>query len=369
MATASRQIPLAVGDPAPWFECRTRRRADYSFSTVAGRYVVLCFLGSGALPQAEGFLKGLRAMRGRFDDEQLSFFGVTTDAADLERDSMRDAYPGIRFFFDLDRAVSGLYGALAPDGAPRPLTYLLDTGLRVMAAFSGADAATARALASRLDQLPPLPEPFAAPALAPVLVLPRVFEPALCRELIAYYDTKGGGDSGFMQERDGITKGVIDYGFKRRRDCSIDDDGLLGACRARVNARLIPETLKAYQVHLTRMERYIVACYDAREGGYFRAHRDNGTKATAHRRFAVSLFLNTHEYDGGFLRFPEFGRALYSAPAGGAVIFSCSLLHEATPVTRGRRYMFLPFLYDDASARVREDNLPYLDSSDVLRLT
>ena len=29
-------------------------------------------------------------------------------------------------------------------------------------------------------------------------------------------------------------------------------------------------------------------------------------------------------------------------------MFSCSLLHEATRVTRGRRYAFLPFLYDAA---------------------
>jgi predicted 2-oxoglutarate/Fe(II)-dependent dioxygenase YbiX len=51
---------------------------------------------------------------------------------------------------------------------------------------------------------------------------------------------------------------------------------------------------------------------------------------------------------------------LFSPPAGGAVVFSCSLLHEATPVTRGKRYVFLPFLYDDAAARIREDNLRFL---------
>jgi hypothetical protein len=29
-------------------------------------------------------------------------------------------------------------------------------------------------------------------------------------------------------------------------------------------------------------------------------------------------------------------------------------------VTRGRRYAFLPFLYDEAAARVREQNSAYL---------
>ena len=76
---------------------------------------------------------------------------------------------------------------------------------------------------------------------------------------------------------------------------------------------------------------------------------------------AVSLFLNSGEYEGGFLRFPEYGSALYAAPTGGAVVFGCSMLHEATRVTRGKRYMFLPFLYDDAAALVRQENSKYLE--------
>ncbi|HSA82007.1 MAG TPA: hypothetical protein VLE23_14415, partial [Geminicoccaceae bacterium] len=41
-------------------------------------------------------------------------------------------------------------------------------------------------------------------------------------------------------------------------------------------------------------------------------------------------------------------------------VFSCSLLHEAQPVTAGRRYAFLPFLYDEAAARIRVANNRYL---------
>lgn len=38
-------------------------------------------------------------------------------------------------------------------------------------------------------------------------------------------------------------------------------------------------------------------------------------------------------------------------------MFSCSLLHAVTPVTKGCRYAFLPFLYDEAAAALRERNL------------
>jgi len=42
------------------------------------------------------------------------------------------------------------------------------------------------------------------------------------------------------------------------------------------------------------------------------------------------------------------------------VIFSCALLHEATPVTRGTRYAFLPFFYNDEAARIRRENEQFL---------
>jgi predicted 2-oxoglutarate/Fe(II)-dependent dioxygenase YbiX len=38
------------------------------------------------------------------------------------------------------------------------------------------------------------------------------------------------------------------------------------------------------------------------------------------------------------------------------VVFSCGALHQVTPVTRGRRYAFLAFLYGEADAALREAN-------------
>ena len=103
------------------------------------------------------------------------------------------------------------------------------------------------------------------------------------------------------------------------------------------------------------MERYIVSCYAAEDGGHFRPHRDNTTQGTAHRRFAVSINLNS-EFEGGEVSFPEYGPRSYKAPPGGAVVFSCPLLHAVSRVTKGRRFAFLPFLYDDEAARIREAN-------------
>ena len=154
---------------------------------------------------------------------------------------------------------------------------------------------------------------------------------------------------------------MIGQTHKSRRDCLLEDETLREACRQRIHQRLVPQIERAFQFKVSRMERYLIGCYDAEEEGHFRPHRDNTTKGTAHRRFAVSLFLNSGEYEDGWLRFPEFGAALYSTPPGGAVVFACSLLHEALPVSRGRRFMFLPFLYDEAAKQIREANLGYLE--------
>jgi predicted 2-oxoglutarate/Fe(II)-dependent dioxygenase YbiX len=200
--------------------------------------------------------------------------------------------------------------------------------------------------------------PYALPA--PVLIVPGVLPPAACRQLIALYDDQGGAESGFMREVDGITKEVVDYGHKRRADHLIADKDLILYLQARIFHVLRPMVRRAFQFDATRIERFNVACYDSEVGGYFRPHRDNTTKGTAHRKFAVTINLDTSSYEGGDLSFPEFGPQTYRAPTGGAVVFSCSLLHEAKPVTKGRRYAFLPFLYDDAGALLREANLAHV---------
>jgi predicted 2-oxoglutarate/Fe(II)-dependent dioxygenase YbiX len=198
------------------------------------------------------------------------------------------------------------------------------------------------------------------PLAPPVLIVPYVFESELCRTLIEYYENKGGEDSGFMNDINGKTVGVIDYHHKRRLDCEIVDQSLVRATQERIKRRVVPAIQQAFQFHATRIERHIVACYDAAQGAHFRAHRDNTTMGTAHRRFAITINLNSPDYDGGEIWFPEFGPRRYKASSGAAIVFSCSLLHEVPKVTRGKRYAFLPFLYDDAAAALRERNRKFL---------
>ena len=154
---------------------------------------------------------------------------------------------------------------------------------------------------------------------------------------------------------DGKTATVVDHRRKRRSDLIVALPELREAIRSRIVRRLLPALDLYFQFQATRMDRYIIARYDSDTGGHFHRHRDNINAGAQHRRFAVTINLN-RDYDGCDLVFPEFGRRPYRAPHGGAIVFSCGALHEVTPITRGRRYAFLAFLYAEFDAARREAN-------------
>jgi predicted 2-oxoglutarate/Fe(II)-dependent dioxygenase YbiX len=338
---------LIIGERAPLFSAPSPTNPRFAFGSLGGRYILLAFLPQPG-PERDAALGLVAAASDLFDDHERVFFGVLPDA-----ESFASAVnsPPMRWFADVDGEIRRLFGAVDAEGVLTPSWVLLDPSLRILAF---APLHLGQAIIARLRTLGPPDDHAETPLHAPVLTVPRILEPGFCQGLIELYRRSGGAPSGVMREEDGKTIGVLSH-IKKRRDADITDESLRAALRARLARRLLPEIEKAFQFKATRIERYIVACYDAEEGGFFQPHRDNTTPGTAHRRFAVSINLNG-EFDGGDLRFPEFGSRTYRPPPGGAVVFSCSLLHEATPVTRGVRYATLPFLYDDAGAEVRRAN-------------
>ncbi|MBB6249962.1 2OG-Fe(II) oxygenase family protein [Nitrospirillum iridis] len=354
------------GEPVPWFTGPIRGNPRFALDTVAGRHVLLGFFASAEDEAGAAMLGAVAAHRVLFDDDRVCFFGVTTDAADDPAGRIPPQLPGIRYFLDEDSSLSRGYGAVdtAVDGAGgghTPFWLLLDPTLRVLMAAPAAESSRVMAAVAALP--PSADHAGVTEAWAPVLLVPRVFEPDFCRLLVALHQHHGGLDSGVMHEVDGQLVGVYDYARKRRRDYIMEDEALCLAAAQRISRRLVPEVRRAFAFDATRLERHIVACYDAEEGGHFRPHRDNTAAGTAHRRFAVTVNLNADDYEGGDLRFPEFGPRTYRAPTGGAVVFACGLLHEAMPVTRGRRYAYLPFLFDEAGERQQREYLERVAST------
>lgn len=350
--------PLLPGDPIPWVSMASDIRPDFRLSTLGGRRWVMTIVDSLASElgrQVEShFLSACRRLRPFTSAATL----VSRDPADATRKVPHDI-TGARYLFDPGGAMAEMFGVSRTDAL---MSIIVDERLRVLCIETSPEPGSH--ITSAFDQLNAFvaaPEFSSATPLAPVLLVPRIFEADLCQRLIAGYERHGGEESGFMVEADGRTVAKFDHSHKRRSDWSIDDASLVQACHRAIERRLVPEIRRAFQFEVTRIERNLVACYDSEVGGFFNRHRDNTTKGTAHRRFAVSINLNAESHEGGELVFPEFGAARYRPTNGGACVFSCSLLHEARPVTRGKRYVFVPFLYDEAAKRVREENLRFID--------
>ncbi len=330
-------MPMRLGEPAPWFTAATVSTPEFVFDSAAGRYVLMLFLPPDA-PSAAAALKALAARQGLFDDARASAFVVLRDPSVAA--GLRDMR-GLRWLPDADGALARRFEAETPHW------LLLDPALRVMASEP---LDRAEAMLERLAALGPPAAHAGVPLHAPVLVAPRIFEPELCEALIALHSDHGGRFTGVMRDDGDRTVYVMDE-LKKRRDVLVSDPELLEGIRARFEARLFPFINRAFGFQATRIERYLVSCYDEADGGVFHPHRDNTTQGTAHRVFACSINLND-DFEGGDLRFAEFGPATYRPPVGGGIVFGCGLMHEALPVTRGRRYAFLPFLYDEAGAQV-----------------
>jgi len=236
---------------------------------------------------------------------------------------------------------------LSAAGAPAPVLFVMDPNQRLVSLKPGAngDAGTIPEHAlQEVTKIAPKGTPQIFSAVAPALLIPNVFCRDYCRRLIDLWET-GGHTSGM------VSKGIseknaenVDYGIKRREDHVIDDWDLDNEIANIVGPRLGPEIQKVHYFENWTFEKFRIGCYEDTDAGCFKAHRDNYNETVKDRRYAVSINLNAEDYEGGDLRFAEYSNDLFRPPTGGAVVFSCSLLHEVLPVTKGRRFVFLTFL-------------------------
>jgi predicted 2-oxoglutarate/Fe(II)-dependent dioxygenase YbiX len=229
------------------------------------------------------------------------------------------------------------------------VVVVIDRAWRVLGGWPTQDCNPAALAEAALGAVRAIPREDSSPCRlpAPVLSVPSLFDTDLCRRLIAHFEAGGQFDSGVSGiGSDGTSRERLDHTKKRRTDCLLQaGDGLYEEVLEALYARCAPAIKQAFQCHIAHNDRVLIARYDE-SGGYFKRHRDNMHEGVAFRQFAISVNLNTGDYDGGQLMFPEFNDHLHGPEAGGAIVFSTSLLHEATPVTRGQRYVLLTFFHD-----------------------
>ena len=322
-----------------------RGRHRLAFDSFPGRTIALAFLGRADDYGTEAALLTLAAHSRLVEDGKAAFFAVVSEPGSATRSALETRFPRVEFLWD-DESLTRAFGVARA-------WVVLDSMLRVVEV---APLSEYGRVMKRLDRSSRPSQAFDARPPAPILVLADVLEPELCRHLVDCFERSGGRESGFMQDQYGRSVELFDDGWKRRRDFHLTDPHLIGAIRARIGRRVRPEIKKAFQTAVTRIERDLVARYDAETGGHFGPHRDDTGISVAHRRFAVSINLNA-DFDGGEISFPEYSPQAFKAAPGTAIVFSASILHQVSRVTRGRRYVFLTFLFDEEGERVRQANL------------
>jgi hypothetical protein len=329
--TAAAKQPLEVGDIAPAFKlaAASGEIIDPASDLVAGKPLLLLFRAGDALPQGlEALVTAVKAAEGR-----------AVLATGLGETAVLDGFESAA---DAEGAVRSMFGA-----AGQQRLVLIAPNRHI--AYIGNDAAAAQAPLAKIGASRATVTLTSHP---PVLITPDVLSRADCQKLINIFAMQGQtfvepghgtlppGNSDYKQK-------IPEYGRKDRIDHWIRQPETNAFIDDRINRRLIPEIQKCFQYKITRREAYRIGSYEGERGGELHGHRDNTKAMVAHRRFACSINLNTEQFEGGELRYPEFGNQLYRPETGAAITFSCSLLHEPMHVTKGRRFVLLAFLYGE----------------------
>jgi predicted 2-oxoglutarate/Fe(II)-dependent dioxygenase YbiX len=342
-------INLMAGDRAPNCIGVTSQAKLYSFESQAGRPVALIAARDVAV---EGLIDVLAAFSAALPD----FHALDADVVVLFGDSASDV-----FEFALEHPLPlTLVGNAAPFlqaiqfASELPEVIVLDRNARAVQTFRPNEpgALVAGALAALAGLPTEAPRDIVLPA--PVLILPNVLNRPLCAELIQLHRNSGAFDSGFVStDAEGNSVVKIDHSIKKRKDILLPRDNEINIQLSRlIMDRITFEVKRAFQADITHMDRLLISAYDD-TGGHFKRHRDDFPAKVAFRQFALSINLNTDDYEGGYLSFPEYNSHRYRAPTGAAVIFSAKVLHEVSAVTKGERYALLSFMHNDAGEAQR----------------
>jgi len=338
---------LEAGDPAPRVVALDQdgQPAFSHADVLAGKPLVLLFCPTpdGTLPAP--LLVAFRERHAALAEFQATLFAVSRLPVEASQAAHRALQLPFQLLADATGAVFNGYGVDAAK-ADAAIALIIDPDHRIARVMR--EDSPERLAGAVMDCLRRLftPRQERVAAQAPVLLLPRVLGEADCARLIDLWHRP----ANVWKSADGFTSG----GHRvEKGDFKVDHAGAYGQMTEyvvreaavqsfldlRFNRRVAPEMRKAFQTSVSQREDYRIVRYDAATGGVLRPHRDNPTKETAHRRFTMTINLNAGDYEGGALRFREYGDHFYEVERGTAVVWSAALLHEVTPVTRGARFV------------------------------
>ena len=328
-----------TGDRAPFTFGMTRDKAFYSFDSQAGRAAVVLLVGSSPPAIAAPFVAAFDALAPEFARRETDVIVLIDAHGPFVLDHAEAPASHARTVFCLPR----IFREWGFGAAAEPQVHVIDRNARVITAIAPHDPdATAGAV---LACLPSCKDSAECPA--PILVIPNIFTAGFCRDLMDHFESNPhivGGMASMDAEGNAYHK--VDAAKKKREDFVLGpEDRFHDSVVETLSRTCAPEIKRAFQFEASHTDRILIARYDD-DGGCFLRHRDNAAPGVAFRQFALSINLNTEDYEGGHLLFPEYNSHCFKPARGAGVVFSASLLHEAAPVLKGSRYVLLTFLHN-----------------------
>lgn len=336
------------------FETRDEqgRKIGLADDHLSGHYLLLVFLGDPESERTDALLRALGELEARLEGANATVLAISASSdATANKARKRAAGFGWPIIGDASGALFASYGM--HKGTDRANRLVLVTPYRQIRTWFDIEEDAETALGTIMDMLQNAQNAQTAeearwsPSHAPVLIVPNVLSPEECAGLVQSVVT----ETPFMvrQPRPGEVPGnykipVYDHFRQDRIDLIIKDRNTLAILDERIFGRVVPMIKKAFSFDVTRREDLHIARYVGKREGIAMGHRDNMEPPGAHRRFALSMSLN-EDYEGGGITFAEFSPHPYRVPAGTAMVFSSSLLHEVQETTSGVRYNLISHLF------------------------
>lgn len=178
----------------------------------------------------------------------------------------------------------------------------------------------------------------------------NVFTPKECKQIIQIGEF-------------GIDSSPITYGITGNNPVGVDLNELAKVRRSPIswirsdkeNNRWIFERLtnhilatnkQYYNYDLADIQSLQFTCYDAKEKGFYDKHVDMMYQGVGTRKLSVTIQLSDGEdYEGGnLLLHHKANPDIAPRDQGTAVFFPSWMLHEVTPVTKGKRYSLVAWV-------------------------
>jgi len=335
------QPMLEPGDCIPLFIAPDSSGKSRAVELHGGKVCLIAFLPARQAGYTDPFFRALHQQLQQLDQKdfwQIFILDGTAEELAALREEIRVPH---QLWADPDRAIARSFG-LAEN---IPAAYVVSPNLRIeqrhaaMAPSALAEASAAACKVAMERYSGKHAQPRVITETAPVLIVPDVFSPEFCAKCMHAFRTGKTFD------------GTVGAEDKRayRPDSKVRTDYIVGGqlleeIDDRLSRSFYPEVKKVFGFEVTNRELYKIGLYSGEKKGFFRAHRDNFEAPLGYRRVATTIHLND-AYEGGGVRFPEYGGDVYRPKAGSAIAFSCGTLHEAMPVTAGERMVVVGFFH------------------------